>query len=62
MDLYKNSFTNSSYISNYNNNNTRILIVGTHNNRLECFFSKHHPGFNSKYFKNCAIIKCYNLN
>jgi hypothetical protein len=72
MELYKNDFTNKNYINNnyinnnyINNNyinNINIIIVGTHNNRLECFFSKYHPGLDNKYFKNCAIIKCYNLN
>lgn len=41
-------------------NNKKIIISGTHNNRLECFFNKYLS--HSKHFSNCAIIRCYNNN
>jgi hypothetical protein len=53
------------YIGNkYENNNTRVIICGTHNNRLECFFTKINKNNNyiSKSFNNCVIIKCYKYN
>jgi phosphohistidine phosphatase SixA len=37
--------------------NKKIIISGTHNNRLECFFNKYLS--KSKHFSNCAIIRCY---
>jgi hypothetical protein len=37
--------------------NKKIIISGTHNNRLECFFNKYL--YKSKHFSNCAIIRCY---
>jgi len=38
--------------------NKKIIISGTHNNRLECFFNKYFS--KSKHFSNCSIIRCYN--
>lgn len=35
-----------------------IVILGTHNYRLKCFFSSFNQPKFSKNFKNCAIIKC----
>ncbi len=52
-----------SKCSIYNQKNNlikRIIISGTHNNRLECFFSKTFK--KSKHFSNCAIVRCCNKN
>jgi bisphosphoglycerate-dependent phosphoglycerate mutase len=52
----------TSYLGNkYEKSNMKIIICGTHNNRLECFFTKINKNNNyvSKKFNNCAIIKCY---
>ncbi len=40
--------------------NKKIIISGTHNNRLECFFNKYLS--KRKHFSNCAIIRCYDYN
>lgn len=42
-------------------NNKKILLCGTHNNRLECFFNNLNKTNNypNKSFNNCVIIKCY---
>lgn len=40
--------------------NKKIIICGTHNNRLVCFLKKFKTKSNN--FKNCAIIKCYKIN
>lgn len=39
----------------------KIIILATHNNRLQCFFTKimSDKSYNNKKFKNCAIIRCY---
>ena len=41
-------------INNQKLSNKKIIISGTHNNRLECFFNKYL--LKSKHFSNCAII------
>jgi hypothetical protein len=55
-----------TYIGNLtlNANPINIIICGTHNNRLECFFSKYFKDFKykSKTFNNCVIIRCFKLN
>ena len=38
-----------------------IIICGTHNNRLKCFFYNINKN-KSKHFKNCAVIKCFKNN
>ncbi len=45
-------YTNPTKIKNPN---IKIIISGTHNNRLECFFNKY--TLKSKHFNNCCIIK-----
>lgn len=55
-----------TYVGNLllNANPINIIICGTHNNRLECFFSKYYKNHNykSKTFNNCVIIRCFKLN
>ena len=47
-------------INNKKQLNKKIIISGTHNNRLECFFNKYFS--KTKHFSNCAIIRCYDNN
>ena len=47
-------------INNKKKLNKKIIISGTHNNRLECFFNKFF--LKTKHFGNCAIIRCYDNN
>ncbi len=58
--------TKLTYVGNLtlNANPINIIICGTHNNRLECFFSKYFKEHNykSKTFNNCVIIRCFKLN
>ncbi len=51
-----------SDINNINNITENILLCGTHNNRLVCYFKKIVKNFPKKHFNNCAIIKCYKIN
>jgi hypothetical protein len=46
------------------NSNTNIILCGTHNNRLECYFYNLNKNNNypKKSFNNCVIIKCYRIN
>lgn len=46
---------------NYNNNNNNIILCGTHNNRLQCYFMNLNKNNNypNKSFNNCVIIRCY---
>ena len=46
------------------NNNTNIILCGTHNNRLECYFYNLNKNndYPKKKFNNCVIIKCYKIN
>jgi hypothetical protein len=45
---------------------TKVAIVGTHNFRLQCFFTKmfydnnEESSYTNLKFKNCAMIRCYN--
>ncbi len=41
--------------------NKKIILCGTHNNRLECFLNNININNNypNKSFNNCVIIKCY---
>ncbi len=50
-----------SIINNINNNNTNIILCGTHNNRLEYFFNNINKDNNyiNKRFNNCVIIRCF---
>jgi phosphohistidine phosphatase SixA len=50
---------------NYNNyNNMNIILCGTHNNRLECYFKyiNKYNEYTNKSFNNCVIIRCYREN
>ena len=68
---YKNKYINSkklilggSSVNYNNNNNNNIILCGTHNNRLECYF-KHlnkNNDYPNKSFNNCVIIRCYKEN
>ena len=55
-------FGGSSINNNYNNNN--IILCGTHNNRLACYFSNLNKDNNypNKNFNNCVIIRCFREN
>ena len=58
---------NFTYIGNLssNSNPINIIICGTHNNRLECFFAKlnkNNKSYVSKVFNNCVIIRCFKIN
>ncbi len=39
-----------------------VILCGTHNNRLECFFRSIEKNYPNKAFNNCVVIKCYNEN
>ncbi len=39
-----------------------VILCGTHNNRLECFFRSIEKDYPNKSFNNCVIIKCYHNN
>jgi bisphosphoglycerate-dependent phosphoglycerate mutase len=55
MDILSLVNSNNKTFINYNK---KIIICGTHNNRLVCFLKNFKNISNN--FKNCAIIKCYN--
>ncbi len=60
---YKNKYTTlkllkgGSFILSDN-----IILCGTHNNRLECFFKSIEKDYPNIAFNNCVIIRCYNEN
>ncbi len=60
MNDYKYITLKNSSIEFNIKNNKKIILCGTHNNRLECFFNTINKieGHN-KSFNNCVIIKCY---
>jgi hypothetical protein len=60
-NTHLNMFGGSSIKNNINNNNTNtnIILCGTHNNRLECYFKSINKDYPNKAFNNCVIIKCY---
>jgi hypothetical protein len=63
MNNYIMKYQGHSMIEKYNNNNINIILCGTHNNRLECYFkSINDKNFQTKSFNNCVIIKCYKSN
>jgi len=54
MMIFKNIliyFLSNKYMS-------KTIIAVTHNNRLQCFFTKLKPNHKNKKFMNCSIIKC----
>ena len=51
-----------SFTNDYKNNQKNIILCGTHNNRLECYFKNINNNFPNKFFNNCVIIKCYRIN
>jgi bisphosphoglycerate-dependent phosphoglycerate mutase len=67
---YKSKYFNIKYhilggsSVNYNNNNTNIILCGTHNNRLQCYFKNLNKNneYPNKSFNNCVIIRCYREN
>ncbi len=64
MNDYKNISLQKSIVEFNINNNKKIILCGTHNNRLECFFNTINKNNNyiNKGFNNCVIIKCYHNN
>ena len=54
----------SSINYNYYNNNINIILCGTHNNRLECYFNNLNRAndYPNKSFNNCVIIRCFREN
>jgi bisphosphoglycerate-dependent phosphoglycerate mutase len=50
--------------NNYNNYNKNIILCGTHNNRLLCFFKQLNINndYPNKNFNNCVIIRCFREN
>jgi hypothetical protein len=60
----KNIMFGGSIINNNINNNTNIVLCGTHNNRLECYFKyiNRDNNYTNKSFNNCVIIRCYKEN
>ena len=63
---YKNKYTTlKSYILKGGNDvsfSDNVILCGTHNNRLECFFRSIEKDYPNKAFNNCVVIKCYNEN
>jgi hypothetical protein len=62
---YKSHILGGSSVNyNYNNNNNNIILCGTHNNRLLCFFKQLNINndYPNKNFNNCVIIRCFREN
>jgi bisphosphoglycerate-dependent phosphoglycerate mutase len=60
---YKSHILGGSSV-NYNYNNNNIILCGTHNNRLECYFKNLNKDneYPNKSFNNCVIIRCFREN
>jgi bisphosphoglycerate-dependent phosphoglycerate mutase len=61
MNDYKNINLRNTIVEFSTYNNKKIILCGTHNNRLECFFNNlnKNNNYSNKSFNNCVIIKCY---
>jgi len=41
------------------NNSMNVVLCGTHNNRLECFFRSIEKDYPEVAFNNCVVIRCF---